>query len=113
MSATDDFDFFDFDEDEWDDDRGHYVRSPYRAYAQNNAWIWVTRDGREIPVAKMENAHLFNTIKMLERLGHDGLPVYAALQEEARKRRLFEPVSDLPRSWLRRAKDFLITKLEK
>lgn len=29
--------------------------------------VWVTRDGRRIPVTRMEDAHLVNTLRMLQR----------------------------------------------
>lgn len=31
--------------------------------------IWITGDGREIPVGEMTNAHLVNSIRMMQRGG--------------------------------------------
>jgi hypothetical protein len=34
-----------------------------------NVWIWVTEDGREIPITKMTDNHLRNTINLMARKG--------------------------------------------
>lgn len=38
-----------------------------RRVEKKEIFVWTTRDGREIPVNKMEDQHLVNSIKMLER----------------------------------------------
>lgn len=45
---------------------------------------WITRDGRKMHVAEMDNSHLVNTIRMLYRNGKDmqRVPVLRALLNE-------------------------------
>ena len=40
-------------------------KQPYRD--ANGAWIWVTRDGREIAYLEMDLNHLQNTVNMIRR----------------------------------------------
>jgi hypothetical protein len=37
--------------------------------AKGGPGIWVTKDGREVPIKEMEDEHLLNTIRMLRRKG--------------------------------------------
>lgn len=51
---------------------------------------WITRDGREIPVEEMGDAHLGNAIRMLRRggcLGGMALDALEMLEAEALRRR--------------------------
>ena len=44
---------------------------------------WVTKDGTEIPIKKMETSHIKNAMYMLEKRWPDYLPeVYDDLEEE-------------------------------
>lgn len=47
---------------------------------------WKCRDGRIIPVSKMSDGHLANTIAMLRRLQLDGTKQFAAMSEELSRR---------------------------
>jgi hypothetical protein len=50
--------------------------------------VWVTKEGKRIPIVEMEDAHVINTILMLERNGKTVSRSYPSLLVEARKRNL-------------------------
>jgi len=84
-----DFDIFDPDDaglnmDEWYE---FYV-ADIMTRLRPTEDTWVTRKGKRILVKDMEDAHIVNTIKMIERNGAYKLPTYATLVVEARARKL-------------------------
>jgi hypothetical protein len=50
--------------------------------------VWQTRTGKNIPVVEMGDAHIINTILMLERTHRTHVATYPTLLVEARKRNL-------------------------
>jgi hypothetical protein len=54
--------------------------------------VWVTREGVRVPIVKMSNRHLLNTIRMLRRKGigerEPGTPFFDTMLKVARKRKL-------------------------
>jgi hypothetical protein len=53
-------------------------------------WTWVTREGREIKVADMDDIHLLNTVRMLQRrdVTLEDIPPYKRMLREIRIRGL-------------------------
>ena len=49
---------------------------------------WKTREGKSIPIVEMTDAHIINTILMLERNNRTSAATYPTLLVEARKRNL-------------------------
>lgn len=79
-----------------------------------NRGIWTTKDGRDIPIEEMTDAHLLNTIRFVRRRAEEGVKVvtwwdedcldvdveyggralqlmqYKALKAEAKRRGIYE-----------------------
>lgn len=55
---------------------------------QPNETEWVTKHGKRILVSDMKDAHVINTILMLERSEATEVVTYPTLLDEARKRNL-------------------------
>lgn len=72
------------DLDEWYDD---YVQDIITRLKPTHD-TWVTRKGKRVLVTEMEDAHLLNTIKMIERNKAEALPTYPSLLMEATARNL-------------------------
>ena len=45
---------------------------------ERDMFIWITKDGRHMPIVDMSTNHINNTIKMLERNddGYDYIPIF-------------------------------------
>lgn len=88
-AGFEDFDIFD------PDDAGLNMDEWYECYISDimtrlrpTEDTWVTRQGKRILVKDMQDAHIVNTIKMIERNKAYKLPTYATLVVEARARKL-------------------------
>jgi hypothetical protein len=58
----------------------------FRVKMVNADTIWITREGREIPMSLLEDDHLRNCVRMLKRNGQEKSTVYRELLREAAKR---------------------------
>lgn len=59
-----------------------------RSVLQPSQTEWITKYKQRIPVSEMEDAHIINTILMLERSEATAIATYPTLLVEARKRNL-------------------------
>jgi len=81
--------------------RNGWIRSRRSAWGPNGfnkplPDYWKTKDGREIPIAEMEDTHIINAMKFLNnKFGDNGIenwPVYKSLIKEAQKRNIDERI---------------------
>jgi hypothetical protein len=80
--------FFDEDDPFGDPDLSFEYYQNFKEMIGPSKTLWQTREGKSIPVVKMENAHIVNTILMLERNNKTHIATYPTLLIEARKRGL-------------------------
>jgi hypothetical protein len=73
-------------EDVWSEEM--FDRAQSFDMAQSN--VWVTAMGEHIPYKNLDDSHLVNIIKMLQRKGHQGTTQYNSLLKIAVKRKLMD-----------------------
>ena len=80
--------FFESDDDFGDEELSFEDYECLRDMLGPSRTVWVTKEGKRIPIVEMEDAHVINTILMLERKGKTASKSYPSLLVEARKRNL-------------------------
>ncbi len=81
---TDDDEVIDIYEETLSDESLEFIRN----VLQPNETEWVTKYRKRVPVSEMEDAHIINTILMLERSEATEIATYPTLIAEAHKRNL-------------------------
>lgn len=80
--------FFDDDDDFGDEELSFEDWEHVREIVGPSRTVWRTKEWKTIPVVEMTDAHIINTILMLERTNATTVATYPTLLVEARKRKL-------------------------